>query len=85
MARTAFSDDSMMMLLRVVVVTGEGHEAFTPPPEPDPELCEMERAGLLWLLPRGPRYLIRPTDDGVRFARYWTRRQAKAAARRLAG
>lgn len=85
MARIAFTDDSMMMLLRVVVATSEGNEAYTQPPEPEPALCDMEVAGLLWLLPRGPRYLIRPTEDGVRFARYWTRRQAKEAARRIAG
>lgn len=81
---TRFRDDSMMMLLRVVVASEEGDEAFTTPPEPEPALCEMERAGLLWLLPRGPRYLIRPTREGDRLARAWTRRQAKEAARRFA-
>jgi len=81
MARIAFSDDALMMLLRVVVATDEGNEAFTPPPEPDPELCAMERAGLLWLLPRPPRYMIVPTRDGHRLARAWTRRRAKEAAR----
>lgn len=83
MARTAWSEDAMMMLLRVVVASHEGNEAYTPPPEPDPCLCAMERAGLLWLLPRGQRYLIVPTNDGVRAARCWTRRQAKETARRL--
>lgn len=84
MTRVAFSTDAMMLLLRVVVSTEEGNEAYTPPPEPDPALCAMERAGLLWLLPRGPRYLIRPTREGDRLARAWTRRQAKEAARRFA-
>jgi len=83
MARMAFSDEAMMMLLlRSVVAASEGKEPTTQPPEPDPCLCEMERAGLLWLLPRKHgEYLIVPTDDGIREVRSWQHRRAKEAAR----
>lgn len=82
MAQIAFSPEALMMLLRVVVATSEGKAPHTAAPEPDPELCAMERAGLLWLLPRQhSQYLIVPTDDGVRLAHLWARKQAKEAAR----
>jgi len=81
-ARVAFTDDEMFGFLRVVVTTEHGR-TWTAGPEPTRTICEMERAGWLWLRPKSGGYFVQPTPEGASAVRRWSSRQAKEAAVRF--
>lgn len=76
MARVAFSDEAMWKFHHACSAARRG-DPMTVGPEPRVVVCELERAGWLWLKRRdGGGYWILPTPAGEAAAARWVKRWA---------
>lgn len=79
MAEVGLTDEDMWHLLGVVVTDEEGGRISVGANPPDGVIAA-ERAGYLWLRPRGTGYRVEVTGLGRACVHRWAARKAKEAA-----